>query len=132
MGVKRKEEQEENTEAKRARRGAGERHQRTGWFLVTEPDIRQQRIKVKQRLILQEEVIKQIHKIQYPHILTVASLQYDLFSAQQREQVAGEEAGRSAVVNNWVACFKQAARQLVCGRRAAELCVLHRELGGRR
>ena len=46
VGVKRKEEQEEKTEAKRARRGAGECHQRTGWFLVTEPNIRQQRIKV--------------------------------------------------------------------------------------
>ena len=100
MGVKRKEEQEEKTEAKRARRGAGECHQRTGWFLVTEPTIRQKRIKVKQRIILQEEIIKQIHKIQYSHILTVASLQYDLFSAQQREQVAAEVAGRSAVLND--------------------------------
>ena len=46
VGVKRKEAQEENTEAKRERRGAGEHHQRTEWFLVTEPNIRQQRIKV--------------------------------------------------------------------------------------
>ena len=72
--------------------------------------------------------MKQIHKIQYSHILTVASLQYDLFSAQQREQVAAEVAGRTAVLNNWVACFKQAAKQFAYGRRAAELCVRHREL----
>ena len=46
-GVKRKEMQQEGVEAKRARRGAGEQHQRTGWFLVTETDIRQQRLKLK-------------------------------------------------------------------------------------
>ena len=81
-GVKRKETRNEATGAKRARRGAGEQHQRTGWFLVTEPDIRQQRLKVKQRIILQEEIIQQIHKSQYTHILAVASLQYDLSTAQ--------------------------------------------------
>ena len=58
----------------------------------------------------------------------MASLQYKLFSAQQREQIAAEVAGRSAVVNDWVACFKQAARQFAYGRRAAELYVRQREL----
>ena len=120
--------QEEGAEAKRVRRGVGGQHQRTGWFLVTEPDIRQQRIKVKQRVILQEEIIKQIHKLQYTHILAVASLQYDVFAAQQREQIAAETAGRSAVVDAWVACYKQAARQFAYGRRAAELSVRQREL----
>ena len=53
VGVKRKGKQEEGAQAERVRRGAGEQHQRTGWFLVTEPDIRQQRLKVKQRVIFQ-------------------------------------------------------------------------------
>ena len=39
-----------------------------------------------------------------------------------------EVAGRNAVLNNWVACFKQTAKQFAYGRRAAELCVRHREL----
>ena len=82
VGVKRKEMEEEGAEAKRGRRGAGEQHQRTGWFLVTEPDIGQQRLKAKQRVIFQEEIIKQIRKLHYTHILAVASLQYDFFAAQ--------------------------------------------------
>ena len=58
----------------------------------------------------------------------MASLQYDLFSAQQREQVAAEGMGRSAVLNDLVACYKQAARQFAYGCRAAELCVRRLEL----
>ena len=60
--------------------------------------------------------------------MAVASLQYDFSAAQQQEQIAAETAGRSAVVDAWVACYKQAARQFAYGRRTAELSMRQREL----
>ena len=105
--------EEEKQDSKRRR------NEHNQWFLVEE-DIEQQRTKLKERERLQEEIIKEIHTIQYQHIIAISQLQYSIVVARQREQAAAETEARQSLRTEWAAGLKCLSRSFLWGRRQVD------------